>query len=476
MNGWPSGLAEAQLGALSWARALLELEWAEAMARARSRREFLKCSALAAAGVLGAPYVATAAGKGEKLKMAVVGAGGRGRAGLGAAMNENLAAIADVDHRRVGRGLGNAKKKFPNLKVYTDYRKLFDAHEDLEAVWVGTPDHSHFPAAIRALEAGAGVYVEKPLTHNLWEARKLREVAARKKLATQMGNQGHSSESIRIIVEYIRSGALGEIRKLHCVSNRSFGASRRPASKPVPEGLDWQSWIGPAPFRDYHDGLHPFSWRGWLDFGTASLGDMGCHTIDGAVWALKLYEASTIEVVAEEGNTNEEGYSRSARIVYRFPARGELPPVEMTWWNGGGKHLPPRPHELEEGRKQLSEGTYYYGTKAVMQSGSHCQSPRIIPEAKQKATPRPGKAIPRVPGHTGDFLRACKDSTAPPPCSNFGYSAGLTEIVLLGTVALRCAREKLVYDMKAGHFTNSEKANGFIKREPREGWEFGYRA
>ena len=451
------------------------MEWAEAMARSRSRREFLKCSALATAGILGAPFVATAAGKGEKLKMAAIGAGGRAGAGMRAGMGENLVAIAEVDPRRAGKNIDNAKKKFPNIKVYSDYRKLFDAHKDLEAVWVGTPDHNHFPAAIRALEGGAGVYVEKPMTHNLWEARKLRDVAAARKLPTQMGNQGHSGESIRIIVEYIRSGALGEIRKLHCVSNRYFNASKRPASKPVPEGLDWQSWIGPAPFRDYHDGLHPFSWRGWLDFGTASLGDMGCHTIDGAVWGLKLFEAETIEVVAEEGNTNEEGYSRAARIVYTFPARGDLPPVEMTWWNGGGKHLPPRPAELEEGRKQLTEGTYYYGSKAVMQSGSHCQSVRIIPETKQKATPKPEKTVPRVPGHTGDFLRACKDSSAPAPSSNFAYSAGLTEIVLLGTVALRCPREKLVYNMKEGTFTNSAKANGFIKREPRKGWEFGYK-
>ena len=446
------------------------------MGRVTSRREFLKKSSVLAAGVLGAPFVATAANKGEKLRMAVIGAGGQGRAGMGAARGENLVAVCDVDlNGRAHKPVAEAKKQFHGVKLYSDYRKLFDKHKDLEAVWVATPDHNHFPAAIRALEGGAGVYVEKPLTHNLWEARKLREVAAARKLATQMGNQGHSGESIRIIVEYLRSGALGDVTTLHCVSNRTFGASTRPPSKPVPKGLDWESWLGPAPHRGFHDRLHPFHWRGWLDFGTASLGDMGCHTIDGPVWGLKLYEADTIEVVAEDGGVNAEGYTPHARIVFRFPARGTMPPVTMTWWNGGGKHLPPRPDVLEPDRKQLTQGTYYYGTKAIMQSGSHCQGARIIPEKQQKATPKPTRLIPRVPGHTADWIRACKDPAAPAPCSNFDYSARLTEIVLLGTVALRAGvGVKLVYDTKQGRFANNEKANTFLRREPRRGWEGGY--
>jgi len=278
------------------------------MNKGNSRREFLRKSVATAAGLFGAPFVVRAENRREKLKLAVIGAGGRGGAGMGAARGEHLVAVADVDPvRRAAGNIARAKKQFPQLKVYTDYRKLFDNHKDLDAVWVGTPDHSHFPASIRGLEAGAAVYCEKPLTHDLWEARKLREVAAKKKLPTQMGNQGHSSESIRRIVEYIRAGAIGEITRLDCVSNRRFGATKRPPSKPVPQGLDWQSWIGPAPYRDYHDGLHPFSWRGWLDFGTASIGDMGCHTIDGAVWALRLLEVPTIEVKAEIGGVTEEG-------------------------------------------------------------------------------------------------------------------------------------------------------------------------
>jgi len=444
------------------------------MAGRRSRREFLRASAAVAAGVFGAPAVVHADTKG-KLKLAVVGAGGRGGAGMGAARGEHLVAVADVDHKRAGRNLDNAKKQFPELKVYTDYRELFDNHKDLDAVWVATPDHNHFPACIRALEAGAGVYCEKPLTHDLWEARRLREVAAAKKLPTQMGNQGHAGESIRRIVEYIRAGILGKIEMLHCVSNRSFSAKSRPPSKPVPQGLNWEAWLGPAPYRDYHDGLHPFSWRGWLDFGTGSIGDMACHTIDGAVWALRLNEAPKIGVVAEEGGVTKEGYSPAARLRFRFASRGDLPAIEMTWWNGGGKHLPPRPPQLGDNDKIITQGTYYYGTKGLMSSGSHCQSPRIYPDELRRGT-EVEKSLPRVPGHGGDFLRACKDSSAPAPSSNFAYSTRLTEIVLLGTVAMHLPGEKLIFDTQACRFTNSEAANRLLKRQPRKGWEFGYDA
>lgn len=440
-----------------------------------NRRDFLRASTAVAAGVVGFPYVARAQNAGEKLKMAVIGAGGRGKAGMNAAMGEQLVAIADVDlTSRAGKAVAEAKDKFPGVKSYTDYRRLFDAHPDLDAVWVATPDHSHFPASIRALEAGAAVYCEKPLTHTIWEARKLRRVAAEKKLVTQMGNQGHSSETIRTLCEYIWAGTIGDVTKVHCVSNRRFSAKPpRPAGKKVPEGLDWEAWLGPAPYRDYHDGLHPFSWRGYVDFGTASLGDMGCHTMDGSVWALKLHQAPSVEVDCEVGHVNAEGFSPEARIVFRFPERAGMPPVTLTWWNGGKDHMPPRPEALEAERKQLTQGAYYYGDRGVMMSGSHCQGVRIIPEAQQKETPRPEKTIPRVPGHAGDFIRACKDPAAPAPSGNFDYAVALTEIVLLGTVALK-AQRKVVYDFTTGTITNDPVLNELLRREPRQGWEFGY--
>ncbi|MGE3803857.1 MAG: Gfo/Idh/MocA family protein [Gemmataceae bacterium] len=441
------------------------------MPRQTHRRDFLKTAAVASAGffVSGTP----AADEKQKLKFAVIGVGGRGSAGVGPGLGENLVAVAEVDPGKHARNsIERIQKDSPGTKIYTDFRKLFDAHKDLDAVWVGTPDHTHFPASIRALEQGAGVYCEKPLTHNIYEARKLREVAAKKKAPTQMGNQGHSSDSIRLICEYIWSGTLGDVKEVQCVSNRGFGAKSRPKSVPVPQGLDWESWLGPAPFRDYHPGLHAFSWRGWLDFGTGSLGDMGCHTIDGAVWALKLYEADQFEVELVSGGVSEEGFDSKAELVYKFPARGKLPPVNMRWYNGG--ILPPRPKDLEADKKQLTEGTYYLGTKATMQSGSHCQGTALLPDSKNKETPKPKEMIPRVQGgHTGDFLRACRDRSGPAPSSNFDYSARLTEIVIAGTLALR-AGESIVYDMKNGRVTNSKKADALVKRAPRKGWEFGY--
>ena len=265
---------------------------------------------------------------------------------------------------------------------------------------------------------------------------------------------------------------------MHCNCNRTFGAGpNRPASKPVPEGLDWESWLGPAPYRDYHEGPHPFNWRGYLDFGTGSIGDMGCHTMDGGIWALKLNEVDSVDVTAEKGSINSEGFAGAARIVFKFPARGDMPPVTLTWWNGGGSNMPPRPDALEDKRKQLSQGTYYYGSKGVMMSGSHCQGVRLIPEDFHKETGKPDQLVERVPGHTQDWIRACKDSTAPAPCSNFEYSTRLTEIVLLGTTALKYSTGKtLKYDFKKGEFTNEPNANELLYRAPRKGWEYGYKA
>ncbi len=438
-----------------------------------SRRGFVKAGLFAGITVMTAPGVAFSYARNEKLRMALIGAGGRAGAGVGPALGEQLVAVAEVDLEGKAKGnLDKIRKDSPDTKIYTDFRELFDKHGDLEAVWVGTPDHTHFPASIRAMEQGAGVYCEKPLTWAVNEARKLREVANQKKVATQMGNQGHSSESIREIVDHIRGGSLGEVKEVHCISNRRFSAGSRPASKPVPAGLNWEAWLGPASYREYHDGLHPFNWRGYLEFGSGSLGDMGCHTIDGALWALKLTEAPSFEVECEYGQPTEEGFPPEAIIVYRFPAMGDQPAVTFKWFHGG--KLPPRPEALPEGEKMLSEGSYYLGSKGLMLSGSHCQGVRLIPDSFAKATPKPKETVARSPhGHTGDFLAACKDKSAPAPSSNFDYAARLTEIVLLGNIACRVG-EKLTYNMAEGRVTNNERANGLLARNPRKGWEAGY--
>jgi len=436
------------------------------------RRNFIK-GLFAGVTILTFPGAARTYAANEKLNMACIGAGGQAGAGIGAALGQNLVAVAEVDQEKAGKkNLERVMKEAPGCKVFTDYRKLFDEVKGLDAVWVATPDHHHFPATIRALEAGYGCYTEKPMAYSIWETRKLRDVAAAKKVATQMGNQGHSSQTIRMLCEYIWSGTIGEVKEVHCVSNRNFSAGTKPATAEIPKGLDWDIWLGPAPQRDYHGGLHPFAWRGFLDFGTGSIGDMGCHTIDGSVWALKLTEAENVEVVAEEGACTEQGYPAKARIVYKFPARGEMPPVTIKWWNGGGEYVPPRPEALEAGAKQLTEGAYYFGSKMTMKSGSHCGDVQIIPDTLHRSTTKPAATLPRVPGHAEDFIRACKGG--PAASCNFDYAARLTEIVLLGNVACRAGvGEKITYDFKKGT-SNNEKANAYLKREPRKGWEFGY--
>ncbi len=438
-----------------------------------TRRRFLRNSAMAGITFAFAPGIARTYAANEKLRMASIGAGGQASGGVSSGLGQQLVAVAEVDlGGKAKKMIERVTKQSPDTKIYTDYRKLFDAHGDLDAVAVATPDHNHFSASLRAMEAGAGVYCEKPLTWSIYEARKLREVAAAKKVPTQMGNQGHSSDSIRLICENIWAGNLGEVREVHCISNRRFSAGdKRPASKPVPKGLDWEAWIGPAPFREYHDGLHSFSWRGWLDFGTGSLGDMACHTMDGAVWALKLYEVDSFTVESLHGKPTKEGYPREAEIRYGFPARGDMPPVTLTWYHGGKK--PPRPRDLDEGQPIQSQGSYFIGDKCSMQSGSHCQGTRLLPAKVAKETPKPKQVIERVKGgHRGDWMNACKERNGRQPSSNFDYAGRLTEIVLAGNLA-QLSGEKVTYSLKTGK-TDNEKANAFLGRPARKGWEHGY--
>ena len=444
------------------------------VANALSRRTFVKAGLFAGITIMTAPGVARSYQRNEKLRMACIGAGGRAAAGIGPALGEHLVAIAEVDPEGRGKSkIEEVLKASPSTKIYTDYRKLFDAHRELDAVWVGTPDHTHFGASILAMEAGAGVYCEKPLTWAVNEARILREVANKKKLPTQMGNQGHSSESIRQICDHLRAGTLGELQEVICISNRRFSANDRPASKPVPTGLDWEAWIGPANYREYHDGLHPFNWRGWLEYGAGSLGDMGCHTMDGVVWGLNLVEADSFEVECLAGKPTKEGFPPEAEIVWRFPARGDMPPVTVKWIHG---RKPDRPQWLPAEAPQLTEGTYYAGSKGVMTSGSHCQNVQLWPEKFAKEAPKPPQSVERSPhGHTGDFLAACRDRSGAAPSGNFDYSGRLTEIVLLGNIACLVG-EKLTYDMRAGRVTNNDKANALLVRTPRKGWEAGYNA
>lgn len=433
-----------------------------------TRRHFLQASSWAGITMITLPNAVRGAAANEKLRFACIGAGGRATAGYGVATKEHLVAIAEVDPD--GRGaskIKSVKRILPDLKVYTDYRKLFDAHDDLDAVWVGCPDHNHYGAAIRALEIGAGVYCEKPLTWSIGEAAALRKKAAEKKVATQMGNQGHSSESIRRIVENLRGGTLGPVKKVISEMGKKWGATGMPPEAEKPAGLDWDAWLGPAEKISYRKDLHPFTWRKYVPFGTGTLGDMACHTIDGAVWGLNLTEVDTFDVEAERGAPKNGGHALDAIVRWDFPARGDMPPMSLWWYQGGAK--PQWPSEI--GKARFS--TLYYGEKGYMSSGSHCQGGGLLPESFAKSAKQAAKTIARVPGHSGDWIRALKDSSAPAPSSNFGYSARLTEIVLAGVVALDVG-EKLTFDMKKSVFVNNDKANAHLWRKPRTGWEFGY--
>ncbi len=437
---------------------------------AKTRRNFLQTSSAAGLSILTFPNAARGAAANGKLRFACIGAGGRASAAFGTAMSEHLVAIAEPDPD--GRGASSikkAKEAHPDLKVYTDYRELFDAHDDLDAVWIGCPDHTHYSAAIRALEVGAGVYCEKPLTWSIGEAAALRAKAAETGLATQMGNQGHSSESIRRIVENLRGGTLGPVTKVVSEMGKKWGATSMPPEAEKPAGLDWEAWLGPAEQLSYRSDLHPFTWRKYVPFGTGTLGDMACHTIDGAVWGLRLTEADTFEVEAERGGPQDGGHALDAVVRWDFPARGEMPPMSLWWYQGEAK--PERPEAVGEAKYN----TLYYGEKGFMTSGSHCQGGDLLPGTFAESAEQAEQTIERVPGHSGDWIRAIKDKSASAPSSHFGYSAGLTEIVLAGVVALDMG-EKLTFDMKSSTFVNNDNANAHLWRKPRKGWEFGYPA
>ena len=442
------------------------------MSRKISRRQFMRYGAAAGVVIAGAG-VTRGYEKNSKVRMACIGAGGRAGAGVGVGMGQHIVAVAEVDLQRAAKNIDKVKKTFPDVKVYTDYRKLFDENKKLDGVWVGTPDHNHFPASIRALEAGAAVYCEKPLTWSIGESRKLREVAEKKNLITQLGNQGHSGQAIRLMGEYFRGGSLGQIARVDCCSAKGWGGGKfRDGTKP--EGLDWDSWLGPAKQRPYQAGPHPGSWRKFLEYGTGTLGDMGIHTMDGAIWGLRLTEVSQFEVEAPIGRPIGDGHPVDAIIKWTFPARGDMAPVSLVWHQGKQRPELPGPVEARAmAKKMVPHGSVFHGEKGYMVSNSHCGTARLVPESFHKETGSPKELIPRSPkGHSGDWIEAIKNSSAPKPSSHFGYSAKLTEILLAGVVAWRTG-EKLTYDMNAGTFNNA-KANALIWRTPRKGWEFGY--
>ena len=440
------------------------------------RRRFLKRSAAlagaaAATQILGAPAVLSARAPSAKLGIAVIGCGGQGSGNPGIAARERLVALVDVDDKRLGKAVEKLAAKVKGPKTYHDYRKMFDErHKEIDAVLIATPDHHHAPAAIRAIQLGKSVFVEKPMTWCLYEARTLTEAARKHKVATQMGNQGHSGEGYRLLCEYIWAGAIGNVTETHSKMSRSFGGSGgRPAKKPVPEGLHWNEWLGPAARRDYHDGLHPFSWRNWCEFGTGTLGDMGCHVLDGVFWALKLggVKKYTVECVSQR-NGSAEKFPQDNHLRWQFPARGDMPPVTV---NSYDHDWPQAVKDLEKKYGAKFGGTVYIGDKGVMTTGTYGEFPRILPFEKHEAFGKPKQQIARSKhGCKGDFLAACKGEG--PASSNFDYAGPFTEFVLTGVLASRAgAGRKIEWDVAKLLCTNLEDVNRWVKRAYRKGWE-----
>ena len=433
--------------------------------RKMSRRDFMSGAAAVAAftivprHVLGGPRRVAPS---EKLNIAAIGSGGMGGGNTSACRSENIVALCDVDDNRAS----GTFKKFPRAKKYRDFRKMLDKQKDIDAVIVATPDHTHAVAAMAAMRRGKHVYVQKPLTRTVYEARMLTEAARKYKVATQMGNQGHSREGVRLICEWIWDGAIGPVREVNAWTNRPIwpqGIDRPKDKHDVPSTLDWDLWLGPAPNRPYHPCYLPFNWRGWWDFGCGALGDMACHLLDPVFSALKLGYPASVQACATK--VNKETFPLASIVRYEFGARGDMPPAKLNWYDGGMK--PPRPDELEPGRRMTS--VVFIGDKGKLMCGEYGDNPRLIPESKMKEYKRPPKTLPRVKGsHEQNWIRACKGGE--PACSNFDYSGPFTEAVVMGNLAMRRVGKKLLWDGKNMKVTNDDEANKYVNESRRPGW------
>ena len=348
---------------------------------------------------------------------------------------------------------------------------MLDAVPDIEAVIIATPDHTHAMIAMEAMRQKKHVYVQKPLTHDVYEARMLTEAAVEHDVVTQMGNQGHSGEGIRLIKEWVADGAIGNVTKIETWTNRPIwpqGIDRPEETPATPSGLDWDRYLGPAPTRPYHPSYHPFAWRGWWDFGTGALGDMGCHIMDGPFAALGLGYPTSVE--ASSSPVNSETGPLASIVRYEFPQRGKMPPLEFTWYDGG--LTPARPEGLEPGRRMGDGGALLIGDEGTIMFGTYAEEPRIIPEAKMQDYTRPAKTLPRrtAANHEMEWAEACKDRSKA-VSSPFSIAGPLTEFILLGNVAIRSeTREKLLWDGENMEVTNLPEANQYVRREYREGW------
>ena len=460
-----------------------------------TRRQFLRTSTAVSAaftvlpaavlGLRGAPS------PNSKLNLAGIGIGGQGGEDLKHMESENIVALCDVDRNHAAHTF----KRYPNAKQFNDYRKMLDEVKEIDGVVIATPDHHHACASITAIKHGKHVYCEKPLTHSVWESRQLAQVAREAKVATQMGNHGQASEQTRQLCEYVWAEVIGKIHEAHIWTDRPSqglfkeywpqGVPRPTGTPPVPATLDWDLWVGPAPMRPYNPVYLPFVWRGWWDFGTGALGDIGCHAQDPVFRALKLGAPLTVQ--ASSTRVNVDSFPVGSMVTWQFPARSaepqaintytrglsgvaaggiEMPPCKLVWYDGGLR--PPRPDGLPDGKLMGDNGRLLIGDKGFILNNT--AYPQSCAEAASKLTP----TIARSPGHYEEWIKACKGG--PGAGSNFDFAGPLTESVLLGNVALRVQlREdltltKLHWDAANLKFTNLEEANKFVRNDYREGW------
>jgi predicted dehydrogenase len=460
-----------------------------------TRRQFLRATTVSTAALMAVPGVVPGLrAKGspnEKLNLAGIGIGGQGGSDLGQMESENIVALCDVDQQHAA----HIFKKYPKAKQFTDYRRMLDEMKEIEGVVVATPDHHHAFASMEAFKRGKHVYCEKPLTHSVWEARRVAQAAREAKVATQMGNQGQASEETRRLCEHVWAGVIGNVREAHIWTDRPSrglfeeywpqGLPRPKGTPPVPATLDWDLWLGPAPQRPYNPAYLPFVWRGWWDFGTGALGDIGCHAMDPVFRALKL--GAPLSVQGASTRVNEETFPLGSMVTWEFPARSaepqainrftasltgaaaggiEMPACKLVWYDGGLR--PPRPDGLPDGAQMGDNGRLLVGDKGFILGN------KVFPAACAEAAAKIPSTIPRSAGHYEEWIVACKGGA--PAGSNFDWAGPLAESVLLGNVALRVQlREdltlcKLLWDGPGLKFTNLADANHFVRRDYRAGW------
>jgi predicted dehydrogenase len=495
-----------------------------------SRRKFVATVATTGAAiaivprhVLGRGFVAPS----DKLNIAGVGVGGMGRSNLVNLASQNIVALCDVDWGFAGKQLNRLDQEsqtlagrldqaqteterarmteqlegmrrlrddhLPKAKRYRDYREMLEQQKDIDAVVIATPDHMHATIALAAMDLRKHVYVQKPLTWSVHEARQLARKAKETKVATQMGNQGHSFDDARQVIEYIWAGAIGEVREVHVWTNRPLAywpqgiprpepmkskpddlrwnmsgvmerlANALAGSYPPPDSLSWDLFLGVAPYVEYHPIYHPFNWRGWVDWGVGAIGDMGAHLIDHPFWSLDLGYPTSVETVSTP--FNRASYPMATIAYYEFPARGNMPPVKLTWYDGG--LLPPKPEEIGDEELNKAGGVLFVGSKGKLMHDTYGLKPRLLPKSLHESYGKPPQKLPRIKNHEMNWVEAAK-GTAEASCP-FEYAARLTEVMLLGIVALR-AGTKISYDGANMRITNVPQANDFLRREYRPGW------